>query len=105
MDYVVGRANYRENARGRAIGDLHGFLRLLFRREGMKFLDAHITGEYAAEIVHIGLIALLAEFTADVFIEACFNALTLEALHKSVTIEATSSALGAEAALTPVAQV
>jgi NAD(P) transhydrogenase len=45
VDYVVGRANYRENARGRTIGDLLGFLRLLFRREDMKFLGAHITGE------------------------------------------------------------
>jgi len=30
--YIVGRANYRENARGRIIGDEDGFLKLLFVR-------------------------------------------------------------------------
>ena len=61
VDYVVGRANYRDNARGRIIGDLDGFLKLLFRREDMKLLGVHIMGEQATEIVHIGLMALLAE--------------------------------------------
>ena len=104
VDYVVGRANYRDNARGRIIGDLDGFLKLLFRREDMKLLGVHIIGEQATEIVHIGLMALLAESTADVFIEACFNAPTLGALYKSATIDAMLSAAGAEASLTALAE-
>jgi NAD(P) transhydrogenase len=88
VDYVVGRAKYQDNARGRIIGDEDGFLKLLFRREDMKLLGVHIIGEQATEIVHVGLMAMLAGCTADVFIEACFNAPTLGGLYKSATIDA-----------------
>jgi pyruvate/2-oxoglutarate dehydrogenase complex dihydrolipoamide dehydrogenase (E3) component len=104
VDYVVGRANYRDNGRGRIIGDLDGFLKLLFRREDMKLLGVHIIGEQATEIVHIGLVALLAGSTADVFVEACFNAPTLGALYKSATIDAMLKATGAEASLSALAE-
>ena len=73
VDYVVGRASYRDNARGRIIGDSEGFLKLLFRREDMKLLGVHVMGEQATEVVHIGMMAMLAGATADVFDEACFN--------------------------------
>ena len=104
VDYVVGRANYRDNARGRIIGDMDGFLKLLFRRGDMKLLGVHIIGEQATEIVHIGLMALLAGSTADVFVEACFNAPTLGALYKSATIDAALRAAGAEVSLTALAE-
>ena len=32
VDYVAGRASYRQNARGEIIGDQDGFLKLLFRK-------------------------------------------------------------------------
>ena len=71
----------------------------------MKLLGVHIIGEQATEIVHIGLMAMLAGCTADVFVEACFNAPTLGALYKFATIDATLSAAGGEASLTAVAEV
>ena len=55
--YIVGRANYRENARGRIIGDQDGFLKLLFRQDDLKLIGVHIMGELATEVVHIGLVA------------------------------------------------
>jgi NAD(P) transhydrogenase len=88
VDYVVGRAGYDSNARGRIIGDVEGFLKLLFRRQDMKLLGVHIIGEQATEVVHIGLMAMLAECTAEVFVEACFNAPTLGGLYKSATFNA-----------------
>jgi NAD(P) transhydrogenase len=104
VDYVAGRANYQDNARGRIIGETDGFLKLLFRRGDMKLLGAHIIGEQATEIVHIGLMALLAGCTADVFDEACFNAPTLGALYKSATIDARLTASGTKASLTVLAE-
>ncbi len=104
VDYVVGRANYQNNARGRIIGELDGFLKLLFRRSDMKLLGVHIIGEQATEIVHIGLMALLKDCTAEVFEEACFNAPTLGALYKSATIDARLTASGAKASLTVLAE-
>ena len=104
VDYVVGRANYQNNARGRIIGDLDGFLKLLFRRQDMKLLGVHIMGEQATEIVHIGLMAMQSGCTAEVFVETCFNAPTLCGLYKSAAIDAILRASGAQPALTALAE-
>jgi NAD(P) transhydrogenase len=104
VDYVVGRADYQGNARGRIIGDLGGFLKLLFRRQDMKLLGVHIIGEQATEIVHIGLMAMMSGCTAEVFVEACFNTPTLGSLYKSATIDALLRASGARASLTAMAE-
>jgi NAD(P) transhydrogenase len=103
VDYVVGRADYQRNARGRIIGDLDGFLKLLFRREDMKLLGVHVIGEQATEVVHIGLMAMLSGCNADVFVEACFNMPTLGGLYKSATTDALLRKGGARAALTALA--
>jgi NAD(P) transhydrogenase len=104
VDYVVGRADYQRNARGRIIGDLDGFLKLLFRREDMKLLGVHIIGEQATEVVHIGLMAMLSECTADVFVQACFNMPTLGGLYKSATTDALLRKGGTRAALTALVE-
>jgi len=88
VDYVVGRARYEDNARGRIIGDTNGFLKLLFRRDNMKLVGVHVIGEQATEIVHIGLMAMLTESTPEIFMEACFNVPTLSALYKQASLGA-----------------
>ncbi|MDR3455896.1 MAG: Si-specific NAD(P)(+) transhydrogenase [Verrucomicrobiae bacterium] len=88
IDYIVGRAHYRDNARGRIIGDQDGFLKLLFRRDDQKLLGVHIMGELATEVVHIGLMAMLANATASIFLDACFNVPTLGGLYKTATMNA-----------------
>jgi NAD(P) transhydrogenase len=100
VDYVVGRADYQSNARGRIIGDLDGFLKLLFRRKDMKLLGVHIMGEQAAEIVHVGLMAMQSGCTAGAFVETCFNAPTLCGLYKSAAIDAIRRTSSTPAALT-----
>jgi NAD(P) transhydrogenase len=88
VDYVIGRAWYRDSARGRIIGDDHGFLKLLFRRSDMKLLGVHVLGEQATEVVHIGLIAMLTGSTAAIFDEVCFNVPTLGQLYKIAALDA-----------------
>jgi NAD(P) transhydrogenase len=88
VDYVAGRASYWDSGRGRIIGDSDGFLKLLFRCEDRKLLGVHVMGEYATEVVHIGLMAMLAGATAWMFDEACFNLPTLGALYKFATYDA-----------------
>jgi NAD(P) transhydrogenase len=92
VDYVVGRARYEDNARGRIIGDKDGFLKLLFRRDNMKLVGVHVLGELATEIVHIGLIAMLTGASAQIFVETCFNIPTLGQLYKIATLQALQSA-------------
>jgi NAD(P) transhydrogenase len=88
VDYVAGRARYADNPRGRIVGEDAGFLKLLFRREDMRLLGAHIVGEQATEVIHIALMALLTESGADLFNRACFNYPTLGDLYKYATYDA-----------------
>src|SRR5207249_8052561 len=88
VDYVVGRAAYRDNARGEIIGDEDGLLKLLFRRDDLKLLGVHIIGEQATELLHIGQMALLAGTGADLFNRTCFNYPTLGDLYKTATYHA-----------------
>src|SRR5207247_1009976 len=83
IEYVVGRARYENSARGRIIGDTDGFLKLLFRHADRKLLGVHVLGEGATELVHIGMMAMLAGASDGIFDEACFNLPTLAELYKS----------------------
>jgi len=82
VEYVVGRAPYGNVVRGRIIGDTGGFLKLIFQRSDLKLLGVHVLGEHATELVHVGLMAMLAGGTAQTFDEACFNMPTLSELYK-----------------------
>ena len=90
VDFIAGRANYADLPRGEIIGDETGFLKLLFRRDDMRLLGVHVIGEQATEVVHIGLIAMLAEAGADLFTRACFNYPTLGDLYKYAAYDALS---------------
>jgi NAD(P) transhydrogenase len=86
--YVVGRARYDDNPRGKIIGDSVGFLKLLVRRGDLKLLGVHVLGEQATELVHVGLIAMLCNATVRLFDEACFNLPSLGQLYKSAALDA-----------------
>lgn len=88
VDYIAGRACYADLPRGEIIGDRTGFLKLLFGRKDMKLLGVHVVGEQATELVHIGLVALLAGAGAELFNRACFNYPTLGDLYKYATYDA-----------------
>jgi NAD(P) transhydrogenase len=93
VDYIVGRARYADIPRGEIIGDQVGFLKLLFRRDDMRLLGVHVMGEQATELVHIGLVAMLADAGADLFNRACFNYPTLGDLYKYATYDALAQRL------------
>jgi NAD(P) transhydrogenase len=86
--YFVGRANYRDSARGRIIGDQDGFLKLLFRQDDQRLLGVHIMGDLATEIAHIGLVAMMCHASANLFVDACFNMPTLGSLYKTAALHA-----------------
>jgi len=91
VDYLVGRGAYQDTARGRIIGDQHGFLKLLFRRADMKLLGVHMIGEQATDLVHIGMMAMLSDSAATIFEEACFNVPTLGELYTLAALDAASN--------------
>jgi NAD(P) transhydrogenase len=88
IPYVVGKTLYSENSRGFIIGDLDGFLKLLFHAETMKLLGVHCIGEQATDLVHIGLTALLLEQDVNLFINTCYNYPTLSEMYKYAAYDA-----------------
>jgi NAD(P) transhydrogenase len=65
-----------------------GFLKLLFRRNDLKLLGVHVMGELATEVVHIGLMAMMCNAAAELFVDACLNMPTLGMLYKTATLNA-----------------
>jgi len=80
--YEVGKARYREIARGQIIGDTTGLLKLIFHSETRKLLGVHIIGEGASELIHIGQAVLTFDGTIDYFINTVFNYPTLAECYK-----------------------
>lgn len=88
VDYVVGRAFYRDNARGKIIGDKEGVIKLVFARDTKKLLGCHCIGDRASELVHIGQAVLMLGGGVDTFIEMVFNYPTLSELYKYAAYDA-----------------
>ncbi len=88
MPYVVGRARYRNNARGGVIGDDAGFLKLIYAAQDMRLIGAHMIGEQAIELIDIGLLSMQMNATSQAFIDACFNFPSLAELFKYATYDA-----------------
>jgi len=63
-------------------------VKLVFQREGMRLLGVHSIGERATESVHIGLLAVLTQCTAEVFSEMCFNLPILGELYNVASLDA-----------------
>ncbi len=88
IPYVVGRCRYQDIPRGLIIGDSVGFLKLIYRQEDMKLLGVHVIGEQATEVVHLGLLAMMTNSSAELFSRTCFNYPTLGDLYKYATFDA-----------------
>lgn len=73
IDYECGRAFFRTNPRGQIIGDLDGFVKLIFRPDNQQLLGCSIVGEGASELIHIAMSCLWFEGTIDFFIQSVFN--------------------------------
>jgi NAD(P) transhydrogenase len=77
VPYEVGRAYFRNNARGQIIGDNKGLIKLIFHPETLKLHGVHIVGENASELLHIGMMVMQLDGTINAFIDSVFNFPTL----------------------------
>ena len=68
--------------RGQIIGDLDGFVKLIFRREDQRLLGCSIVGEGACELIHLAAAVMSFDGTIDYFIQAVFNYPTLSDAYK-----------------------
>jgi len=88
VPYEMGKANYREIARGQIIGDNVGMLKLIFHSDTRQLLGVHIIGETAAELVHIGQAVIAFGGTAEYFVNTVFNYPTLAECYKVAAFDA-----------------
>ena len=87
VPYEVGRAVYREIARGQIIGDLTGLLKIIFRTDTREILGVHIIGEGSSELIHIGQAVLSFGGKVDYFVNTVFNYPTLAECYKTAAFD------------------
>ena len=87
IPYEVGKAHYREIARGQITGDNTGLLKLIFHLETRELLGVHILGEGATELIHIGQAVLSYGGRIDYFINTVFNYPTLAEAYKTAAFD------------------
>jgi NAD(P) transhydrogenase len=85
--YEVGKAQYREIARGQIIGDSTGLLKLIFHPDTRALLGVHIIGEGASELIHIGQAVLAFGGSIDYFVNTVFNYPTLAECYKTAAFD------------------
>ena len=88
IPYECGVARFRETSRGHIMGLNSGMMKLIFSLRTRRLLGAHIVGEGATELVHIGQAVLNLKGTLDYFIENAFNYPTLAEAYKIAALDA-----------------
>jgi len=87
VPYEVGKASYKEIARGQIIGDQTGLLKLIFHTDTRKLLGVSIIGEGATELIHIGQAVLSHNGDIDYFVDTVFNYPTLAECYKTAALD------------------
>jgi NAD(P) transhydrogenase len=91
IPYVIGRAYFKDSARGQIIGDGQGLLKLVVNVRNEKLLGVHIVGEQASELIHIGQLVMnlngsVRDLVSNVFnyptLAECYKLAALDCLHQ-----------------------
>jgi NAD(P) transhydrogenase len=88
IPYECGVARFRESSRGHIMGLNTGMMKLIFSLKTRKLLGAHIVGEGATELIHIGQAVLNLDGTLKYFVENTFNYPTLAEAYKIAALDA-----------------
>ncbi len=105
VPFEVGRASFRNNARGQILGDVDGFVKLLFDPQTQRVLGVTIVGESACELIHIGMTVIALEGTLDFFIQAAFGVPSLGEVYKYAAYDGLQQLLRRQARLRTPAHV
>ncbi len=73
VPFEVGRAFFKDTARGQISGEDVGVLKILFHADTLEILGIHCFGAEATEIIHIGQAAMKLGGGLRYFIETTFN--------------------------------
>lgn len=89
---VVGRAAFGDTARGVIAASEGGLLKLVVSADHQRVLGVQAVGEGAAELVHLGLMAMLGGLPPSVFVEQAFNFPTMAEAYRVAALDLLSRA-------------
>jgi NAD(P) transhydrogenase len=84
---LVGRARFSEIARGQISGASDGLLKMVADPSGERLLGLQIVGDEAAELIHVGQVALQHAATIDFFVDSIFNFPTLAEAYRVAALD------------------
>jgi NAD(P) transhydrogenase len=87
IPYELGKAQYKEIARGQILGSHTGLLKLIFHLDTRELLGVHIIGEGASELIHIGQAVMAFGGTVEYFVNTVFNYPTLAECYKTAAFD------------------
>lgn len=73
VEFEIGRAQFRSNPRGLILGDVDGFVKLVFSPHDRRLIAASIVGEGGCELIHIAAACLGTGGGIDTFIQNVYN--------------------------------
>jgi NAD(P) transhydrogenase len=73
IPYEVGRSSFEQNPRASISGMTDGLVKLVFRRDDKALLGAHVLGDLATELIHVGQEVIHNGGTIDRFIHSTYN--------------------------------
>jgi NAD(P) transhydrogenase len=89
VPYEVGRAFFKDTARGQISGEDVGMLKLLFHADSLEILGLHCFGAEASEIIHIGQAIMSQEGSANsisYFVNTTFNYPTMAEAYRAAAL-------------------
>jgi NAD(P) transhydrogenase len=102
-EILVGRAAFKEIARGHISNSQEGFLKMVSDARGERLLGVQIIGEGATELIHLGQLALIAGLPVESFIENIFNFPTLAEAYRVAALDLLSTRAQSEVMISTTA--
>jgi NAD(P) transhydrogenase len=90
VPYEVGKAFFKNTARGQITGEQVGMLKIIFHFETLEILGIHCFGDQASEIIHIGQAIMLQEGSANTmkyFLNTTFNYPTMAEAYRIAALD------------------
>jgi NAD(P) transhydrogenase len=90
IPYEVGKAFFKNTARGQITGEPTGMLKLIFHFETLQILGIHCFGDQASEIIHIGQAIMLQDGEANTmkyFLNTTFNYPTMAEAYRIAALD------------------